>query len=218
MERGMDEAAQQPSAEAPRDRSGNVRAHHHVEALGRKAPREVCRQAGAHRRDEQALHESRGDEQPDLVRHRADQAGHADQGCARQDDGTDRVAVGEHAEGEVGERDAEDHRRHRQRGNALAHPELGLQDRQHGLRDVDVGERRRDQPEDHRLQSRAARVQALWAFQAARTSVSRSGESPARGFLRRSSGSVFQKASVSRAVSSGERKRSPLRIALVQSI
>src|SRR3954468_6992347 len=60
--------------------------------------------------------------------------------------------------------------------------------------------------------------QAFFVFQAERTSFSLSGDRPARSFALLSSGSVFHHARVSFAVSSAERKWSPLPIAFEQSI
>ena len=75
----------------------------------------------------------------------------ADKACRRyycsagKEYGLDRILVGEDSEREIGQSDAEDDHGYGERSGSRIHRELVLDNRQHGLGDIDRGESRRNQ-------------------------------------------------------------------------
>ena len=147
------ESAEETPAHASRNGRRDVPAHDQVESLRRQRARQVRRQARAHRRDEEALQEAGSDQDADVRRQRAGDAGGRHHRSTAQDDGADGNPVGEHAKGKVGERDAEDDRGDGEGGDARRDAELGRQHGQDRLRDVHREEGGGDEREHHRLHS-----------------------------------------------------------------
>ena len=153
MRRRVDPAAEQPAQHAPEDGRGHVRAHHHIQARDRQHAGEVSGKTGGQGRHEQTLDESRRDQHMQIASGVGDDPSTRNHDAPGRHQRPDRKAISEITERQIGECDTEQHGRHRTRCPHRINGEIALDQRQHRLRYIDIGECRTHQREHHHLQA-----------------------------------------------------------------
>jgi hypothetical protein len=112
---------------------------------------EIGRDARGQGWDKKSLDKSRGDENRDVMRRRADEARCGDHQSAGKNNRLDGISIREHAERQIGQGDTEDNHRHRQRRRLRIDAEFILDYRQHRLSDVNGSESGPNQKEYKRV-------------------------------------------------------------------
>ena len=153
MQRRVNKASQQASAQTAGHRGRDIRPHGHIQALQGQIRGQVSRQAGSQGGHKQPLDEPGPHQEGEAGGGGAKKTAGRHHRAAHQDETLHREAVRQHAERQVGQGDAQDHRRYGVRGLGRADPELLLENRQHRLGNVHRGEGRGHQAENQGLES-----------------------------------------------------------------
>ncbi len=139
MQGRVDPSSQEAAAQTPQHRGGNIGPHNHAQFFAGKGFGQVGGQAGGQGRDKQALEHPGRQEDPEIMGQAGDEppGGHAE--APGHDDGADGQDIGQVAEKQVGEDDAQDHEGDGHGDLDRRYPEFFLEHRQHGLGDIDIG-------------------------------------------------------------------------------
>ena len=126
VQRRVNPASQQASAQTAGHRGRDIRPHGHIQALQRQISGQVSRQAGSQGGHEQPLDESGPHQKGEAGGGGAKKTAGRHHRAAHQDEPLDRKPIRQHAEGQVGQGDSQDHRRDGVGGLGRVDPELLL--------------------------------------------------------------------------------------------
>ena len=152
MQRRVNQASQEASAQTAGHRGRDIRPHGHIQALQGQIGGQVSRQAGGQGGHKQPLDEPGPHQEGEAGGGGAKKAAGRHHPAPHQDKPLHREAVRQHAEGQVGQGDSQNHRGDGVRGLGRVDPELLLQDGQHRLGDVHRSEGCGHQAEDQSLE------------------------------------------------------------------